>query len=212
LTYRNQKAKDTIQEKLQAYSHAYQLAVLRFDQLSSLREMIDQLESPPDYLVDFAQSNYERLIAFGEQEQSYSYFEENVAFRSLLVKEVSRLMLGQRRGRLIFISSSAAAKANPGQGFYAAAKLACEALYRNLGLEMGRKGITTLSLRLGYVNSGRGKKYLDQPGNQALQRVPLGRPLQATEIAESILFFLSDSAVGLNATEVVMDGGLTSGK
>ncbi|MGZ6292978.1 MAG: SDR family oxidoreductase [Syntrophales bacterium] len=42
--------------------------------------------------------------------------------------------------------------------------------------------------------------------------VPIKRVMTGDEIAETILFLLSDSAAGINATEISIDGGLTSGK
>ena len=107
---------------------------------------------------------------------------------------------------------SAAVRPNPGQGFYAAAKVASEALYRNLGLELGGRGITTVTLRPGYIDEGRGRAFLESRGDSALAKVPIGRPLTSQEVAETILFYLSDSAGGVNATEISMDGGLTAGK
>jgi len=121
-------------------------------------------------------------------------------------------MLKKRRGRLIYISSSAAERPNPGQGFYAAAKLASEALYRNMGLEMGERGITTAILRPGYVDAGRGAIFMRKHGRVLLEMIPVKRAITQEEIAQTILFLLSDSAISINATAIVLDGGLTAGK
>ena len=121
-------------------------------------------------------------------------------------------MLVQKSGRLIYMSSTAAGMPNKGQGFYAAVKLAGEALYKNIGIELAAKGITSISLRPGYVNAGRGEKYISKSKNEILKKIPAGKALVSSEIAETIMFFLSDSARGFNATEIVMDGGLTAGK
>ncbi len=121
-------------------------------------------------------------------------------------------MLAHKKGRIVYISSTAAGRPNPGQGFYAAAKKAAEALYHNLGLELAGRGITTVTLRLGYVDAGRGRRYLVQNTRQALAKVPLGRSLAIAEIVDTIMFLLCDSAAGFNATVLTMDGGLSAGK
>jgi 3-oxoacyl-[acyl-carrier protein] reductase len=138
------------------------------------------------------------------------YFTENISFRAEVLKTAGRIMLRKRKGRLVFISSTAAARPNPGQGFYAAAKLASEALYRNMGLELGGRGITTVILRPGYVNAGRGRAYMEE--KNVLEAVPIKRAVTKEEIAETVLFLLSESAAGMNATIITMDGGLTYGK
>ncbi len=121
-------------------------------------------------------------------------------------------MLKKRKGRLVFISSTAARRSNPGQGFYAAAKLASEALYRNMGIELGGRGVTAVIVRPGYVDAGRGKVYMEAEGGKILAKTPIKRVITQEEVAETILFLLSDGAAGINATEIAIDGGLTAGK
>jgi len=45
-----------------------------------------------------------------------------------------------------------------------------------------------------------------------LEAVPIKRAVTKAEIAETVLFLLSESAAGMNATVITMDGGLTYGK
>ncbi|MCJ7615849.1 MAG: SDR family oxidoreductase, partial [Desulfobacterales bacterium] len=165
-----------------------------------------------NYMVDFVHGNFESLVASADADRIYSYFAENVSFRAEVVKRVARIMMKKKRGRLVFISSSAAARPNPGQGFYAAAKLASEAIYKNLGLELAGHGISAITLRPGYINSGRGRQFIQARGLEVIGKIPVKRALTKKEVAETILFYLSDSAAGFNATEISMDGGLTAGK
>jgi len=140
------------------------------------------------------------------------FFDANIRARAVVIQQVARAMLARKKGRMVYISSAAAGRPNPGQAFYAAAKLAAEALYRNLGLELAGRGITTVTLRPGYVDAGRGRRYLEQNARLALAKVPLGRALTIQEVVDAILFLLCDSASGFNATVLTMDGGLSAGK
>ena len=121
-------------------------------------------------------------------------------------------MLSRRRGRMVYVSSTAAGRPNPGQGFYAAAKLACEALYRNLGIEMAAKGITTVIVRPGYVDSGRGERFIANLDEPRKGQWPAGWVLTAEQVAGQIVYLLSEQAQGLNATALTLDGGMTAGK
>jgi 3-oxoacyl-[acyl-carrier protein] reductase len=105
---------------------------------------------------------------------------------------------------MIFISSAAVEKPNPGQGFYAASKLAAEALYRNAGLEFRDRGITTITLRPGYIDAGRGKRYLQSRQIQSADGVGKLKILATKEMAETILFFLSDSAAGFTTAAITI--------
>jgi 3-oxoacyl-[acyl-carrier protein] reductase len=212
LTYRDERGRRALSESLQALEGRYAACFLNLGDRDSLDSLFRCIGDDLDYLVDFAQGDLEGYIASADEDLVCRYFMENVAFRAEVLKRAGRTMLRNKRGRLVFVSSAAAQRANPGQGFYAAAKVASEALYRNMGLELGARGVTAVTLRLGYVDAGRGRVYLQGRGSQSIEKVPIRRVLTCEEVAETILFLLSDGASGINATEVTMDGGLTSGK
>ena len=71
-------------------------------------------------------------------------------------------MLARRFGRCVFVSSSAAECPAEGQGYYAAAKLAGEALYRSLAVELSGRGITACSLRQSCLYAGRCAVFLER--------------------------------------------------
>ncbi|HAJ27662.1 MAG TPA: short-chain dehydrogenase [Syntrophus sp. (in: bacteria)] len=212
LTFRSEEGREKIDARLSPLGGKYDAAYLNFGDRDSLASLLSRWGGEIDFVVDFAQGDFEGYIAAADEGRVYQYFNDNVSFRAELLKKIARIMLKRGKGRFVFISSVAAGRANPGQGFYAAAKLAAEALYRNLGLELGRKGITAVTLRPGYIRAGRGEAYLEAHGEEALRLVPTGRFLTEGEVAETILFLLSESAAGFNATELTMDGGLTAGK
>ena len=212
LTFRTQKGLDHLSERLRDFRAKYSTVYLDFSDPGSLDPALRHLDRDIDFMVDFAQGDFESLVASADEVDIYRFFAENISFRAEMIKRVARIMLVEKKGRLIYVSSSAAVKPNPGQGFYAAAKVASEALYRNLGIELGGRGITTVTLRPGYMDEGRGRAFLDSPGEGALAKVPIKRALSSEELAETILFYLSDSARGFNATEISIDGGLTAGK
>ncbi|MHB8910045.1 MAG: SDR family NAD(P)-dependent oxidoreductase [Syntrophales bacterium] len=189
----------------------YETRRLDFADRDSLAALFEPDDPPFDFLVDFAQGEYEALIAAADDEAVSSFFAESVSFRAALLKRVTRGMLSRRKGRLVYISSAAAENPASGQGFYAAAKLASEALYRSVAIEMGKRGLTTAILRPGYCDAGRGRSFLEKNGD-CLGRVPIGRALAATEIAEAVLYLLSDGALGINGSVITMDGGVVAGK
>ena len=211
LTYRNDKGLHKINQALKSFDGLYSAVFLDFNDRLSLETLFLNFDKI-DYLIDLAHGNLEKLIASASGDEIYKYFEENVSFRAGLIKSAAKAMLKNKKGRMIFISSTSAGKSNPGQGFYAAAKLASEALYRNLGLELAGRGITALTLRTAYIDAGRGKKYFENNTEKILNQMPIGRILTAAEVAETIMFFLSDSASGFNAAEINLDGGFSASK
>ena len=74
---------------------------------------------------------------------------------------------------------------------------------------MADRGITTVILRPGYIDAGRGRHYVKRNLPDFKNHVNV---ISVKDVSDTILFLLSDSARGFNATELVMDGGLTAGK
>ena len=176
---------------------------------ASLESLRPALDAGVDYLVDLAHSDRESLLAATNDEAADGYFEAHVAARMQVLKAVTRSMLARRFGRLLHVSSTAAALPAPGQGLYCAAKRAAEGLYQTLGLELAERGVTALNLRLGLVDAGRGARFLDQDDRRrSLTRwtVTLDQAVGTT------LFLLSDQALALTCTTITMDAGLTARK
>jgi 3-oxoacyl-[acyl-carrier protein] reductase len=61
-----------------------------------------------NYLVDFAHGNYESFVSSADVERIGHYFAENVTARAVFLKYITRMMVARKRGRLVYISSSAA--------------------------------------------------------------------------------------------------------
>jgi 3-oxoacyl-[acyl-carrier protein] reductase len=211
-TYRSPQGLETIQAALRDRSGQYAVCHLDLARPETLGELDEHSSRGIDYLVDFAQEDLEGLVAAVDPAAMRGYLETNIAGRTAAMQRVARSMLAGRFGRMVHVSSLAAERSNPGQGFYAASKLAAEALYKNMGVELAARGITTVSLRPGYVDTGRGRDYLDKHARAALDKVPLGRALSSQEVVDTIVFLLCDSAAGINAAAVTMDGGMAAAK
>ncbi len=168
---------------------------------------VDALEREADYVVDLAHARFEALMAASTDADAY--FAAQIAGRQRLLRHLGRAMLARRFGRLIHVSSTAACLPAEGQGFYSAAKRAGEALYHALGLELGPRGVTSVSLRLGLLDAGRGADFLDTANRRATIKAPLVTTDQA---ASTLLFLMSDQALAFTCTTLTMDAGLTARK
>lgn len=162
----------------------------------------------PAYLVDLMHSRFESLMAAASPAAITGWATDDIGLRARLLRAVGRAMLAQRFGRCLFVSSSAAECPAEGQGYYAAAKLAGEALYRSLACELAGRGVTTCSLRLGWLEAGRGHTFLKKHRKAAQKRIPTQRLVSVEEAVQSLIFLLSPAAESINATVVTMDGGL----
>ena len=189
------------------------LSCLPLDEPESLPERCrGLLGEPPAHLVDLMHSRFESLIAGAAPEAIMEWAAVDIGLRARLVRAVGRSMLARRFGRCVFVSSSAAECPAEGQGYYAAAKLAGGALYRSLAVELSGRGITACSLRLSWLDAGRGAVFLERRREAVEKRMPIGRLVRMDEAVETVLFLLSASASSVNGTVVTLDGGLSATK
>ncbi len=206
LTYRSSKGLQDIQTRLSRYGGEYIACECDLNRRDTIHALFGRMGRDLDFLVDFSHGRLESFVASADTVTVDAYFMENVAARAEMIKIASRKMLERKKGRFVYISSTAAETPNPGQGFYAAAKLASEALYRNIDLELGNRGITSVILRPGYIDCGRGRQYLSAGRKTQKDKISRYGVLASRQVAEAVLYLLSDQAGAYNAGVFEMDG------
>jgi NAD(P)-dependent dehydrogenase (short-subunit alcohol dehydrogenase family) len=114
-------------------------------------------------------------------------------------------------GALVATASMAAAIPAPGLGVYTPSKAALSALIRQMAIEWAGDGIRCNCVSPGPTRTGITVQAYEDP--EALARrelaVPLGRVGEASDIAEVILFLISDASRFITGADIVVDGGLS---
>jgi len=134
-------------------------------------------------------------------------------------RKVAQGMMARRRGAIVNVSSNAAATPRAAMAAYAASKAAVTALSRCLGLELAAHGIRVNVVSPGSTDTAMQRAMWRQGSSREAviagdaAQFRLGIPLQKiatpTEIADAILFLLSDSASHITLHDLRVDGGAT---
>lgn len=124
---------------------------------------------------------------------------------------VGRVMIKQRRGRIINISSQAGVVALPTESVYCMTKAAISHLTRCLALEWARYNITVNAVAPTFIETPGTKKWLDDKAFRASvqKRIPLGRVGNPREVAGPVLFLVSPAASLITGETLMVDGGWT---
>ena len=125
-----------------------------------------------------------------------------------LSKRVLKMMLKNKWGRIINISSASASIGNRGQSNYAAAKAGVEAFTKSLAKEVGKRDITINSVAPGFISTDMTENNKGVNADYLVKEIPLGRFGEPEEVASLISFMCSDGASYITGQTIHINGGL----
>jgi NAD(P)-dependent dehydrogenase (short-subunit alcohol dehydrogenase family) len=149
--------------------------------------------------VDTDPKEFDRVIAVNTKAP--------IIIGQIVVRDWLRRGVG---GAIVNVSSDAARRAVADHTVYCASKAALDAITRVMALELGPSGIRVNSINPTVTMTPMGVLAWSDPAkaDPVKARIPLGRFLDPDEIAEAILFLLSDEASMINGVSLAVDGGL----
>ena len=125
-----------------------------------------------------------------------------------MCRDVSAVMLSQRRGSIINITSLSGVRGNAGQANYAASKAAVGALSRSLAKELAKRNIRVNCVAPGFIDTDMVRAMDPRIVEGVTQAVPMRRLGKASEVAKVVRFLASDDASYVTGQEWLVDGGL----
>jgi NAD(P)-dependent dehydrogenase (short-subunit alcohol dehydrogenase family) len=139
-------------------------------------------------------------------------FDTNVLGTLLGMKHELRVMLAQRHGSIINLSSTFGSRGGAGASLYAASKHAVEGLTKSAALEAAAVGVRVNAVAPGPIETGMLNRFTGNENNKAtvIAGVPLKRAGKAEEIAQAILFLASDKASFITGQILAVSGGKTA--
>jgi len=126
----------------------------------------------------------------------------------LCCKAAAKLMLRQKHGRIINISSIAGLRGNPGQANYAASKAGVIGLTKTLAKELAARQITVNAIAPGFIATDMTAAIPDGPRAALLETIPMKRPGSGDDVAAAVAFLASDAAGYITGQVLCVDGGM----
>ncbi|MFL5334351.1 MAG: SDR family NAD(P)-dependent oxidoreductase [Geminicoccaceae bacterium] len=126
-----------------------------------------------------------------------------------LSRIVAPLMRRQRWGRLVHISSNIAVDGMAGAEYYAAAKAALHGFSRSAAFALGRNGdILSNVVMAGLTRTETNAAITDAFGDHYSARAPLGRLLDAAEVASPVIYLGSAANTGITGQVIAVTAGV----
>jgi len=132
----------------------------------------------------------------------------NLRSAFLCTRAALRLLLRQRSGRIINISSISGLRGNAGQANYSASKAALIGFTKTVAREAASRGVTVNAVAPGLIETDIVSGMPEKAREALVQQIPLGRLGTAEEVASLVGFLASDKAGYITGQTFVIDGGL----
>lgn len=161
-----------------------------------------------DILVNNAGITRDNLIIRMKEEDWDKVIDTNLKSVFLTSKAVGKIMMKQREGKIVNISSVVGTLGNAGQANYVAAKSGVIGLTKSLARELAPRGINVNAVAPGFIQTDMTANLTDNIKEKLLEQIPLARLGETKDIANIVKFLVSDEASYMTGQVIHVDGGM----
>ncbi|WAM33086.1 3-oxoacyl-[acyl-carrier-protein] reductase [Caldicellulosiruptor morganii] len=195
-------------EKLGVKALAIKCDVSSSEEVNAMFSQIESEFGKLDILVNNAGITKDGLILRMDEEQFDRVIAINLKGAFLCAKAAAKLMVKQREGNIINISSVVGITGNAGQANYAASKAGIIGLTKSLAKELASRNIRVNAIAPGFIKTDMTDVLSEKVKEAMLSSIPLGRFGEADEVAGVALFLASSLSSYVTGQVIVVDGGM----
>lgn len=199
-------------EELKAQgAEAYALAadVCREEEVETLIAEVVSKYGRLDVLVNNAGITRDGLVLRMKLDDWQKVLDVNLTGAFLTSRAAMKIMLKQRSGKIINVSSVVGIGGNVGQANYSASKAGLIGLTKSLAKELALRGITCNAVAPGFIDAGMAMELPEEVKAAFLKTIPLNRPGTAEDVAHTIAFLASEKASYITGQVLRVDGGMS---
>ena len=187
---------------------AYQVDVTDSDAVNKTTDKIIDKFGQIDILVNNAGITRDALLMRMKDADWQAVLDVNLEGSFIFTRAVTRPMMKQRGGKIIFIASIIGLIGNAGQANYSASKAGIIGLAKSAARELASRGITANAVAPGFIKTRMTDKLTEQQRQAMLANIPAGRLGEPDDVAKVALFLASGLANYITGQVIVVDGGM----
>ena len=161
-----------------------------------------------DILVNNAGITRDGLLMRMKEEDWHAVINTNLKGIFHCTKAVSKLMMKKRYGRIVNMASVVGLIGNAGQSNYAAAKAGVIGFSKSMARELASRGITVNMVAPGFIDTDMTAVLPDKVREAMVADIPLGKIGTPENVADAVVFLVSDQASYITGQTINVDGGM----
>lgn len=161
-----------------------------------------------DVLVNNAGITKDNLLIRMTEDEFDMVSDINLKGTFFCMKHGAKVMIKQRCGKMINISSVVGVTGNQGQANYSASKAGVIGLTKSVARELASRGITVNAVAPGFIETDMTKVLSEQVKEACISAIPLQRFGKVEEVAAAVGFLASEAANYITGQVILVDGGM----
>jgi len=187
---------------------AYQFDAADFDAAHQMVMEVQRDFGHIDILVNNAGVTRDTLMLRMSEQQWDYVLDKNLKSAFNFMHAVAPVMLKQRQGAIISMSSVVGLHGNAGQANYAASKAGIVALTQSMAQELGSRGIRVNAIAPGFIQTDMTAQLTEDALQNIVNRIPLRRAGSPAEVAQVAVFLASDMSSYVSGQVIQVDGAM----
>lgn len=161
-----------------------------------------------DILVNNAGITRDGLLMRMKTADWQAVLDTNLTGTFFCTKAVTKIMMKQRSGSIVNLTSVVGLTGNAGQANYAAAKSGIIGFTKSVAKELASRGIRVNAVAPGCIDTDMTAVLSESVKEEMIKTIPLGRVAQPEEVAKAVCFLVSDCASYITGQVLNVDGGM----
>ena len=208
----NEKAKEVSDEILNngGSSSTVQIDISESESVDKAFSSIEKDHTSVDVLINNAGITKDNILQRMKKDEWLEVIQTNLTGSFYTSQRAIKLMMKNKWGRIIFISSVVGISGNQGQANYAASKAGLIGLSKSISKEMGSRNITSNVVAPGYIETDMTSFLDDQNKENIIEQLSIKRIGKPEDISNIVSFLCSDESEYITGQVIPVDGGLTT--
>lgn len=178
------------------------------ESINHLMSTITEKYGAPNILINNAAITRDNLFIRMKDEEWNDVISVNLTATYHLNKACIKAMMKARWGRIVTIGSIVGSIGNPGQVNYCAAKAGVIGMTKSIALELASRNITANVVAPGFIDTDMTKALNEEHRAALLKQIPMGTIGQPEDIANAVLFLVSEKAGYITGQTLHVNGGM----